>query len=92
MKEKVLIISGGKDEIKTALKELLEEKENQQNCTDFESEKLTFSKAAALVDMCHPTFRARVNEGIFKKYGSGRKFFFLKSEVLEALRNSNSNN
>lgn len=61
---------------------------NNNSCNaDFEKDKLNITKAAKLAGMSIPTFNKRVNEGIFKKHGTARKIFFLKSEVIDALKN-----
>ena len=55
---------------------------------EFENEKLSLTKAAKFADMSIPTFNKRVADGIFIKHGTGRKIFFLKSEIIEALKNN----
>jgi hypothetical protein len=72
--------------IESALRKNLEGK-NSLN-PDFEQDKLTLTKAARLSNMSIPTFNNRVKDGIFKKHGTGRKIFFLKSEIIEALKNN----
>lgn len=72
--------------IESTLKKVLNDG-NQKN-QDFENDKLSISKAARLAGMSIPTFNKRVADGIFKKHGTGRKIFFLKSEIIEALKNN----
>jgi predicted DNA-binding transcriptional regulator AlpA len=55
---------------------------------NFFKEKLSFEEACELTDMSRPTFNRRLKDGLFKKHGSGRKIFFIKSEIIHALINS----
>lgn len=55
---------------------------------ELEDDKLSLTKASKFADMSIPTFSKRVKEGVFKKHGTGRKIFFLKSEIISALKNS----
>lgn len=47
---------------------------------------LTFQETADLLKTSKVTVRAWADKGILQKYGTGRKMYFMKSEVLEALR------
>ncbi|MGQ8335662.1 helix-turn-helix domain-containing protein [Sunxiuqinia sp. A32] len=61
---------------------------DDQRNSDFENDKLSIAKAAKLAGMSVPTFNKRVENGIFRKHGTGRKIFFLKSEIIEDLKNN----
>ncbi|WP_423129725.1 helix-turn-helix domain-containing protein [Gaoshiqia sp. Z1-71] len=60
-----------------------------QTDDSFEQERLSKVQAAKFTGMSIPTLRRRVKQGIFKEHGTGRKTFFLKSEIIASLRNSN---
>lgn len=64
------------------------EKTEQKTKPDFEADRLSKSKAAKLAGISIPTLDKRVKDGIFKEYKLGRHKYFLKSEVIDALRNS----
>lgn len=53
-----------------------------------EPERISVTNAAEFAGMSIPTFNRRVRNGIFQKHGTGRKVFFLKHEINEALNNS----
>lgn len=83
--ERVLIATDRK-----TLKEVLREVFNPQTefKPEFENDRLTKTQTAKLVRVSLPTLDRYILAGKFKKYGSGKKMFFLKSEVIEALRNN----
>ncbi len=87
MKKQIVIIAE-RDDLKAALKEIISEDSKQSNKIDFEDDKLSLTRASKFTGMSIPTFSKRVNEGIFKKHGTGRKIFFLKSEIIEALKSN----
>ena len=86
MEEKIILITT-KKELKSTLQELLSDKQFIKPESNFSDDKLSLTKAAKLAGMSIPTFTGRVKKGIFVKHGSGRKIFFLKSEIIEALKN-----
>lgn len=83
MKEKLIYIAD-EDTLKNAIREVLSE--NSEVKTEFKEDNLSINAAAKFANMSIPTFNKRVKEGKFKRYGSGRKIFFLKSELIEALK------
>ena len=87
MENRVIIVAD-KDDLKAALREVLTENSDRHQREKFEDDKLSLTKASKFVGMSIPTFSKRVSEGIFKKHGSGRKIFFLKSEIIEALKSN----
>ena len=72
--------------LESVLRKALDEKSSSNPA--FEEDKLSITKAAKFAGMSIPTFNKRVSDGIFPKHGTGRKIFFLKSEIIEALKNN----
>ena len=60
-------------------------KENDQ--PDFEKDRLSKTQAAKLAGISIPTLSRQVAKGKFKEYSLGRRKYFLKSEIIESLRN-----
>ncbi len=87
MDEKLILITS-RSELKNTLRELFSEKDFINVKPDFEHEKLSRAQAIKLAGLSLPTFAKRIKEGIFKEHGHGRKKFFMKSEIIEALKNN----
>jgi hypothetical protein len=86
MEEKVILITT-KAELRNTLHELLSEKQFVNAEPNFEEDRLSRFQASRLAGISLPTFQKRVNEGFFRVHGSGRKKFFLRSEIIKALKN-----
>ncbi len=86
MEEKVVLITT-KAELRNTLHELLSKKQFVNAEPDFEEDRLSRFHASKLVGISLPTFQKRVKEGLFRAHGSGRKKFFLRSEIINALKN-----
>lgn len=71
--------------VENAVKRVLSAPRKQDD--SFEQERLTKSQAAKFASMSVATIRRRVKQGVFKEHGTGRKTFFIKSELIEALKN-----
>lgn len=86
--ETFLLIKGQPDQIAEGLKKFFNEHlKPRQPEPDLRSERLNRTQAAKLADMSLPTFRRRIKAGVFKVHGSGGKEFFLRSEIINALKN-----
>lgn len=55
---------------------------------EFEKDRISKSQAAKLAGISIPTLDRRIKEGKFKQYNLGTRKYFLKSEVIEALRSN----
>lgn len=63
--------------------------QKQNNLPDIEKDRLSKNEAAKLAGISIPTLSKMVREGKFKEYSLGqRRKYFLKSEIIEALRNN----
>lgn len=89
MEKEGLVIITTKKDFKEWINEAIDSKLKNKALPEFENDRISKSKAAKLADMSAPTFNKRVSEGIFRQHGNGRKIFFLKSELIHALRSSN---
>lgn len=56
---------------------------------NFENDRLTKVQTAKLAGISLPTLDKMVKNGRFKQYNLGHRKYFLKSEILESLRNQN---
>ena len=83
--ERLLIVTDRK-----MLKDILVEVLNQMNETKihpaFESDRLSKALAAKLAGITIPTLNKLIRSGKFKQYNLGKRKYFLKSEMIEALR------
>ena len=55
---------------------------------DFEKDRISKSQAAKLAGISIPTLDKQIKLGKFKQYNLGTRKYFLKSEVIESLRNN----
>lgn len=86
--EKQIIIVTSEKELREAIRDVISEQKESKKTTDFNEDRLTWNQAAKYTNMSLPTLRRRVKDKIFKTHGTGRKIFFLKSEIIEALKNN----
>jgi predicted DNA-binding transcriptional regulator AlpA len=63
------------------------EKSEQKNSPDFEADRITKPQASKLAGISIPTLDKQIKLGKFKQYHVGRRKYFLKSEIIESLRN-----
>ena len=84
--EKQIICIISKDGLKEVILEIIQECDKIITPTSFEKDRLNRKQAEILADMCSPTFRKMVLSGVFPEHGSGRKKFYLKSEILSGLK------
>ncbi len=88
MEKQTIVIANKADlreEFENALKRFINS--NAITSESFNDDKLSLSEASQFAGMSIPTFSKRVKDGTFKKHGTARKIFFLKSELIEAMRN-----
>ncbi|NQU51482.1 MAG: hypothetical protein HQ522_02975 [Bacteroidetes bacterium] len=88
MSEEKVIVYTNKRDLRELITEVIQSKGNQQ--PDFENDRISKDEAARLIGRTTPTLNKIIREGKLKEYGFGKRGkYLLKSEVLEALRNSN---
>jgi hypothetical protein len=71
--------------VENAVKNAAKEKESDN--TDFEKDRLSKVQAAKLAGISLPTLDKMVKSKRFKQYNLGHRKYFLKSEIIESLRN-----
>lgn len=81
-----MILATPKD-IADGLHQLLEKYPLPAKPADFESDRLSKVQAAKLAGISIPTLDRQIKLGKFKQYSVGKRKYFLKSEMLIALRN-----
>lgn len=88
--EKPIIVVANREELREEFENAIKRFMNSKAISNesFNDDRLNLNEASQFVGMSIPTFSKRVKEGIFKKHGSGRKFFFLKSELIKAMINN----
>ncbi|MDP3441268.1 MAG: helix-turn-helix domain-containing protein [Ignavibacteria bacterium] len=86
--ERVLIATDKKT-LKEVLNEMFSQKSELKALPEFEQDRLSKKQAATLAGISIPTLSRMVAKGKFKEYSLGRRKYFLKSEIIESLRNYN---
>lgn len=89
-KENYIIVTDQKtleSVVENAIKKANQDKES--NLSDFEKDRLSKPQAAKLAGLSIPSFDKQIKLGKFKQYNLGARVYFLKSEIIEALRNHN---
>lgn len=56
--------------------------------SEFEKDRISKPEAAKLVGISLPTMDRQIKLGKFKQYNVGHRKFFLRSELIEALKNN----
>lgn len=85
--ERVLIATDRKTLLEV-LTEVMNQKPDSKTIPEFQGDRLTKPQAAKLIGISTPTLDKRIKEGKFKQYNVGTRKYFLKSEVIESLRNN----
>ncbi len=88
--ENVVIVTDRRT-IQSIFEDILRKNLNQKNIDpsiEFENDRISKTEACKLAGRSQPTFDKLVKKGKFKRYNLGTRCYFLKSEVIEALRNN----
>ena len=88
MENERVIIATDKKTIKEVLNEIFNNKSEQNELPDFEGDRISKPQAAKLAGISIPTLDRQIKLGKFNQHNVGKRCFFLKSEVIEALRNN----
>lgn len=73
--------------VENAIKKANQTQESDRS--DFEKDRLSKPQAAKLAGISIPSFDKQIKKGKFKQYNLGSRVYFLKSEMIESLRNNN---
>lgn len=91
MNKNTIVITGSADEIAVGLQKLIDANSRKKSPTeDFEKERLTRSQVLKLLDVSFPTLKKYIDSGLIPAHGTGKKKFFFRSEIIEAVRNMDS--
>lgn len=83
MKKPVFIIAKRNDLVSVIKEALIEKDKNSP--VNLLTNRLTLTQAAKSAGISIPTFLKFEKKGVFKRYGVGKKIFFIESEILEGL-------
>lgn len=87
MENKQVLIAIDAKTLKAVLNEIFKPKCETAKLPKFEDDRLSKPQAAKLAGITIPTLDKLIRKGKFKQYNLGRRKYFLRSEVVEALRN-----
>ena len=85
--ERVLIATD-RQTLFEVMNEVMNQRSEPKNLPEFEKDRLSKKQAAKLAGISIPTLDKRVKEKKFKQYSLGVHKYFLRSEIIEALRNN----
>lgn len=89
MENPKVIIATDRQTLIEVLSEMLFKSSEEKALPEFEKDKISKLQAARLAGITIPTLNKLTKKGKFRQYNLGRRKYFLKSELIEALRNIN---
>lgn len=87
MKQEIFLIS--KDELMEVFREVQKTDQPTKPVSDQE-EKMTRTEASKFLDVCMQTMYNWTKSGILTEHGHGRKKFYLRQELIDAMKNEKS--
>jgi predicted DNA-binding transcriptional regulator AlpA len=84
-KEKVFIATD-RETLFEVISEIMSQKAEVKTIPEFQKDRLSKPQAAKLIGISIPTLDKQIALGKFKQYNIGKRKYFLKSEITEALR------
>lgn len=81
-----MLIITTKGQLKEVMSDIMKDYIASSPSLDIGHEKLTRKQVCELAGITLPTLARRVKDGSFIEHGSGRKRFYLKSQIIEALK------
>ena len=85
MEPKICVMSV--EDLIKAFREVQKEESTSKQPID-KLDKLNRRQASKLLDVSYPTMHNWTKKGILKEHGQGRKKFYLRNELIEALKNN----
>lgn len=76
-----------KDELEQTIRNVLNERNHEMPVIDL-TEKLDRRKAAKFLGVSYQTMYNWTRSGLVREHGQGRKRFYLRSELIEAMQNN----
>jgi len=83
-----IVFITNKEDLKSAFLEFLNETKAVTTPELKENEKLDRRKAAKFLGVSYQTMYNWTRSGLVKEWGQGRKKFYLRSELIEAMKNN----
>jgi len=88
MENEKVFIATDRQTLTAVLNEMFLNKSAEKSIPEFEGDKITKLQAAKIAGITIPTLNKLTMKGKFRQYSLGRKKYFLKSEIIEALRSN----
>ena len=88
MENERVIIATDRKTLKEVLNEMFNQKSEKNDLPDFEGDRITKPQAAKLAGISIPTLDKQIKLGKFKQHQVGKRCFFMKSEIIQSLRNN----
>jgi predicted DNA-binding transcriptional regulator AlpA len=88
MENERVIIATDRKTLKEVLNEVFNQKSENKELPEFEGDRLSKPKTAKLAGISIPTLDRLIKAGKFKQYNLGKRKYFLRSEVIDALRSN----
>ena len=85
MENRQVIIATDRQTLIEVLNEMLFKKSDEKALPEFEKNKISKLQAAKLAGITIPTLNKLTKKGKFRQYNLGRRKYFLKSEMIEAM-------
>lgn len=86
MENQKVIIATDRQTLIEVLNEMLLNRSEEKAVPEFEKDKISKLQAAKLAGITIPTLDKLTKKGKFRQYNLGRRKYFLKSELIDALR------
>jgi predicted DNA-binding transcriptional regulator AlpA len=86
MENERILIATDKQTLRDVLNEVFRPNSELKIKPEFENDRLSKPQAARLAQISIPTLDKLVKSGKFKQYSLGSRRYFLKSEIIQALR------
>lgn len=86
MENEPLLIVTDRKTLREILEDLLRKDLDRKSDDNFERDRISKPQAAKLIGISQPTLDKRVKEGKFREYNVGSRKYFLRSEVIQALK------
>lgn len=83
-----IVFITNKEDLKSAFLEFLNEAKATTNPELKDDEKLDRRKAAKFLGVSYQTMHNWTRSGLVKEHGQGRKKFYLRPELIEAMKNN----
>ena len=90
MENEKVIIATDRKTLTDVLNEMFKKRTEEKALPEFEGDKISKLQAAKIAGISIPTLNKLTTKGKFKQYNLGRRKYFLRSEMIEALRNNKS--